>query len=518
MIRVSTSKEGPDKVKLHVSVQDTGIGISPDDLKRLFKPFTQADGSTTRLYGGTGLGLVISKQLVALMGGQLACDSEPGQGTNFFFTVGLVVDRKAKARFRSPTHLESLQGKRILIVDDNATNRKILRHQTEVLGMKSDTAASGDEGLYKLLAAQQRGEGFDLAIVDFQMPVMHGLEFAQKTKADPAISEVPLIMLTSVGLRGDAQLAKEAGVIAYLSKPLRKSDLETTLLQVLDQTSSHGDQPLVTKHSIAESRPKFNLSILVVEDNLTNQKVASGMLRILGCRVELANNGQEAVQAFSPGKFHLVLMDCQMPVMDGYQATGAIRQLELEQGLSSGIPIIALTGHALEGAREKCLAAGMDDYLTKPYSFGKMVEILTRWFSRPIDDRSAPPLKEEEAAIAGRDQTAKPEEKVGSSPIDRGVLQSLAALQIEGDESIVARVIHAYLDGSNLLLAQIREAFDNREVERLGKAAHGLKSSSANVGAITLASMSRDVEMRCKNQSLPSDEQLIARMEAEFSA
>jgi signal transduction histidine kinase/CheY-like chemotaxis protein len=515
VIQVSTSKEGQDRVKLHVSIQDTGIGINPDDLKRLFRPFTQADSSTTRLYGGTGLGLTISNELVLLMGGRLVCDSEPGQGSNFFFTVELDADRKAQKRHGSQEKISSLQSKRILVIDDNATNREILRKQTTAMGMDTDTVSSGAEGLAELLSARQKGEGFDLVIVDFQMPEMDGFEFAQKAKANQAISDVPLVMLTSAGYRSDEKLEQETGILVSMTKPLRRSDLEAILLQVMAQSlyknGKQQEKLTITQQSLPED---MGLSILIVDDNLTNQEVTSGMLTVLGCQVEQASNGQEAVEAFSSGRYDLIMMDCQMPVMDGYQATAAIRQLEREQEVAHPVPIVALTGHAMKGDREKCLSAGMSDYLAKPFSLQKLLDILTPW-SRSKKDGTLDPLGQ--SLSASTDTVGASAGEGRSLSIDRAVLQSLADLQIEGEENIVSRIIHAYLDGSDEITTQLREAFAERDKENLGNAAHALKSSSANVGAMTLSEMCKNLEMQCRKDTLTYDDGLMSQIESEFA-
>ncbi|MCF8056102.1 MAG: response regulator [Desulfocapsa sp.] len=271
----------------------------------------------------------------------------------------------------------------------------------------------------------------------------------------------------------------------------------------------------MTQQSLPED---LNLSILIVEDNLTNQEVTSGMLSVFGCQTELANNGQEAVQAFSPGKYDLILMDCQMPVMDGYQATAAIRQLERDQGVSHPTPIIALTGLVLKSDWEKCLNVGMNGYLSKPFSLQKLLEAVIPWSRPRNDDRLDPsPPQKGQSALASIDRVGASAEKSRSPSIDRAVLHSLTALQAEGQEDIVARIIHAYIAGSDVIIARLREAFGSQDRQSLGNAAHALKSSSANVGAIALSEMSKDIEMQCKEDILVYDDQLMSRIESEFS-
>ena len=513
VVRASTHQASSGKVSLHMSVQDTGIGIRPDDLERLFMPFTQADSSTTRLYGGTGLGLVICKELVSLMGGQLSCESTLGEGANFFFDVEIGVDPDGATAVQSLPAVEALQGRRVLIVDDNGTNREILQHQVGILGMISEAANNGVDALATLGAVQEGKNRFDVVIVDFKMPQMDGMEFVRKVREDRSLKGMGLVMLTSVGFQCDSNLIDELRGVFCLTKPPRRSDLINALQKAISIDRLDRTVPSDNRRSapvqVQGERPHLGLSVLVVEDNATNQKVASGVLRMYGCEVALAGNGREGIQAFSEGQYDMILMDCQMPVMDGYQATAEIRRMELEQGGKNRVPIIAMTGHALAGDREKCLEAGMDDYLTKPYKMEEALEVLQRWSAL-----SAPTAhKEQQDGTAGALH-----EPQNTSPIDRSVLDSLSALQIEGEESIVAQIVGAYLSSSEPIVAQIRQTYADRELVKLGSAAHGLKSSSANVGAMALSEISRELEMHCKNSSLPDDTLLIDQLAAEFLA
>jgi signal transduction histidine kinase/DNA-binding response OmpR family regulator len=278
IVRASTIKQDRHHVTLQISIHDTGIGIIPEDRPRLFNPFSQADGSTTRKYGGTGLGLTISSELVSRMGGTLNYESEPGKGSHFFFTVQLETVPKTERKKHLPDSAQ-LRGVRVLIIDDNATNREILELQTASWQMKNDSAASGPEGLLKLCSAEKNGQPFDLVLLDMQLPEMDGLEVAQKIKSDPAISDVKMIMLTSIGLPGDAQLVKKNGISAYLTKPVRQSDLYSSLFTVIAQKTRHEHPQLVTRHSIAEHRRLLDIHVLVAEDNETNQEVALAMLQ-----------------------------------------------------------------------------------------------------------------------------------------------------------------------------------------------------------------------------------------------
>jgi CheY-like chemotaxis protein len=367
-------------VLVRFAIRDTGIGASEATQKNLFRPFMQADGSTTRKYGGTGLGLAISKQLVELMGGEIGMTSLEGKGSTFWFTCRF---GKQDPLVNPQPKLSTLRGLHFLIVDDNATNRKILSHQLTSWGTKYDEAESGAAALELLRLAAANGRAYDLAILDLMMPGMDGFELARTVKSDPTIAATLLVLLTSFGQRGDSTTAREAGVAAYLTKPVRQAQLFECLANVIAQRWSGlaapvpGKTPdLQTKHALTEKRAMSNNLILVAEDNIVNQKVAVRQLRNLGYRADAVADGREAVEALGRISYDLVLMDCQMPEMDGYVATADIRRRE---GTTKHTLIVAMTAHALEGDREKCIAAGMDDYISKPVKseeLGAMLEKL----------------------------------------------------------------------------------------------------------------------------------------------
>ena len=375
MIHVTRGEETADRALIEFAVTDTGIGIAPEVQALLFKPFSQADTSTTRKFGGTGLGLAICKQLVEQMGGQIGIESVPGQGSTFRFTVWLT--KQPAPAHASSLPRGSLKGRRLCIVDDNATNRRILEQYAVQWGLQSATASDGYQALALLKDAATRGEPFDLAILDLQMPRMDGLELGRAISADPVLAATRLVLLTSMGLRGQAEKAKQAGISAYLSKPVHRAHLHDCLTMIVDLpaksptdslevgASSRPNDVLVTRHMLKEAAVAARARILVAEDNIVNQKVAVCQLEKLGYRVDIVANGLEAVNAVSRVGYALVLMDCQMPEMDGLEATAMIRKREGEQA-SRRLLIIAMTANAMQGDREKCLAAGMDDYLAKP--------------------------------------------------------------------------------------------------------------------------------------------------------
>jgi len=365
VLRAFPESETATEVVIRFEVSDTGIGISETAQRNLFQAFMQADGSTTRKFGGTGLGLAISKQLVQLMDGEIGVRSTEGEGSTFWFMARFEKQPEGAEIEQPSVDFENL---RVLIVDDNATNRQIMKHQLGSWGMAHEEASSGDQALALLRAAEQRNDQFGLAVLDLMMPGMDGFELARRIKSDPSIANVQLVMLTSFGERGDAATAREIGIAAYLTKPVRQSQLFDCLARVISTSKSKQEinaplAPVVTKHSLAEAKIMSNKRLLLAEDNVVNQKVALRQLQKLGYRADAVANGREAVEALGRIPYDLVLMDCQMPEMDGYEATAEIRRRE--DG-SKHTWIVAMTANALEGDRAKCLAAGMDDYVSKP--------------------------------------------------------------------------------------------------------------------------------------------------------
>jgi two-component system sensor histidine kinase/response regulator len=366
-------------------VEDTGIGISPTAQGRLFESFSQADGSTTRKYGGTGLGLAISKQLVTMMHGQIGVRSKPGRGSNFWFTAQL---EKQAGNAKSPRKYgHDLLDVRVLAVDDNVTNRRILRHQLDAWKMQVETAADGEEALKMMREAASTKKPYDLALLDVQMPQMDGFMLAREIKIDPAIARTRLIILTSLGQALSIAELKEAGIEAYLVKPVRQSRLFDCLGNVMGKST--GEKPFafsagaVPAPISSEPNPNVkNVRILLAEDNSINQKVALAQLKKLNYTANAVADGLEVLQSLEQISYGIILMDCQMPEMDGYQATRAIRKREqsLEQPCpwKSPVYIIAMTANAMQGDREKCLAAGMDDYLSKPVRTSELQAALER--------------------------------------------------------------------------------------------------------------------------------------------
>jgi CheY-like chemotaxis protein/anti-sigma regulatory factor (Ser/Thr protein kinase) len=375
IVTVSRISENATHAVLGFEVRDTGIGIEPKAQARLFKAFSQADGSTTRKYGGTGLGLAISQKLVALMNGEIKVTSEPGKGSAFSFTAEFekqTIALKSIAR-------HDLVGLHVLIVDDNATNREILDHHTRIWKMRSSLAANGRQAL-EMLRSESSTDPYELAILDMQMPEMDGLMLGRAIKDDPAIASTRLVMLTSLGNQLDAEDMKKAGIEACVLKPVKQTKLFNRVAEVMA-----GHQPLARKKTqtatltmksgITPPAHRKPVRILLAEDNIINQKVALGLLNNIGYNADVAGNGLEVLAALELRPYDLILMDCQMPELDGYETTHRIRA----NPDTGSMRIIAMTANAMRGESEKCLDAGMDDYLSKPVRLEALRDMLARW-------------------------------------------------------------------------------------------------------------------------------------------
>jgi two-component system, sensor histidine kinase and response regulator len=380
-LRVHVESQGGQDRMLHFTISDTGIGIPKDKLELIFAPFSQADTSTTRKYGGTGLGLTISNRLVGMMGGRLWVESEVRKGSQFHFTARLGFPDRKEVKTGAIAPPEVLRNVRVLVVDDNLTNRRILDGMLKRWEMKPVLVEGGEQALVELSAARQAGSPFGLILTDSQMPHMSGFTLIQHIRERPDLSTATIMMLTSAGHRGDAQRCLELGVAAYLLKPVRQSELREAIARVLGAREQEGAIPLITRFSLQDARePGASLRVLLAEDNTVNQRLAVRLLEKRGHRVTVAANGREALEALEKESFDLVFMDVQMPEMDGLEATAAIREREKDRGCHQ--PIVALTAHAMKGDEEKCLAAGMDGYLTKPIRPQDLDDILESYLAR----------------------------------------------------------------------------------------------------------------------------------------
>jgi two-component system sensor histidine kinase/response regulator len=376
--------EGGDRM-LHFTVSDTGVGIPADKQKAIFEPFTQADTSTTRKYGGTGLGLSISIRLVAMMAGKMWVESEPGTGTKFHFTVPLIPAAEP-VKAGDSARSNPLRGVKVLLVDDNRTNRRILESMLRRCGMIPKSVEGGAEAITELLRAFASGEQYLLIISDVLMPGMDGFAFVERVRQQPKLSTAKIMMLTSAGQRGDAARCEELGISAYAMKPVRQSELQNVISKLLWEKETAA--PLITRYSMANPQnAAASLRVLVAEDNAVNQKLVSRLLEKRGHCVKVVANGREALGALEQGTYDLVLMDMQMPEMDGFEATAELRKREKQTGLHT--PIVALTAHAMKGDRERCLEAGMDGYLAKPIRAQELYELLENYIALRAADPHA---------------------------------------------------------------------------------------------------------------------------------
>jgi two-component system, sensor histidine kinase and response regulator len=389
-VQILKAEETASSVLLRFEIVDTGVGLTEEAKAKLFQAFTQADSSTARRYGGTGLGLAICKRLTELMGGQIGIQSDPGKGTCVWFTIRLCLQPDA-ASLPTPALIDNLNGLRICLVDDNATNRSLLQYHARDWKMHCESAEDGPSALTLIRRAAAAGTPFDLAILDMQMPGMDGLQLGRAIRADARLNRTRLVLLTSLGRRGDATLAQASGFSGYLTKPVRKTHLYDCLRLVMGQSPApHANSQsvttgssLITRHQVAEVHAHARL--LVVDDNPVNQKVAVKMLEKLGLRVDVANNGKEALAALTRHHYNLVFMDCQMPELDGFETTRLIRTHEQP---GTHLPVVAMTANAMQGDREHCLASGMDDFVSKPVTNQDLQRVLTQWLNRS-DDRAA---------------------------------------------------------------------------------------------------------------------------------
>jgi two-component system sensor histidine kinase/response regulator len=393
-LNVDVEAEHADNLTLHFTVSDSGIGISPEKQKLIFHPFAQADNSTTRKYGGTGLGLTISKRLVELMDGSIWVESEVGRGTTFHFTVRV-------KRAEKPTQVgtiarpEALRSVKVLVVDDNRTNRRILEGMLKRWDMKSTSVESGEDALAHLSAAQGEGAPYRLVLTDLHMPKMDGFDLIEQIKQRPELSMATIMMLSSAGHRGDGARCQALGVAAYLLKPIRQSELQEAIARVLGAREQKDAIPLLARNSLQDAHdPGTFLTVLVAEDNRVNQRLTTRLLEKRGHRVVMTANGREALEALAKDSYDLVLMDMQMPEMDGFEATSALRKKEKEKGDGARQPVIALTAHAMKGDRERCQSAGVDGYLTKPIRANELDAILEIYIARRSSSANKPEIVE----------------------------------------------------------------------------------------------------------------------------
>ena len=569
VIRAELVSEDDQQAVVRFSVQDTGVGIPPERQEAIFERFIQADGSTTRKYGGTGLGLAITKQLVGMMGGEIGVTSEQGAGSTFWFTVPL---EKQGERVERPLPGEkALQGLAVLGIDDNATNRRILSRMLAGFGCRVSTASSGEEGIRLLREAVQLGRPFQVVLLDLQMPDMDGEQTLKLIKSDPLTRDTHVIILTSVGLRGDAAYLQELGCSSYLPKPVKQAMLRDVMLSVINCTPGCPDDEDQHDSQCSNAEEKrANIHILLSEDNPINRKLAVTLLKKAGYRVDTAENGLQAVEMAQRKAYSLILMDVQMPEMDGFEATGILRARESGERHT---PIIAMTAHAMKGDRERCLMSGMDDYISKPLSPPELYKTIDRWAQevappagdnvfeaepslprakREVQEADAPSLEDAldawslpDLGLFGADlemddellsgeaspSAARPAElQVVSPPHSKqpgknghhrseGPIDLDEALpRFDDDQAFFLQMLGEVIEHLPERVRELRTACQAQDAASLHRQAHNLKGLAANFGAGRLTDCARELETGGREGDLSAAEGLIARIETEIPA
>jgi PAS domain S-box-containing protein len=493
-------EQSPDGTLVRCEIRDTGVGIPAHRMSALFKPFSQVDASTTRKFGGTGLGLSIVKRLVELMGGATGLTSEEGVGSVFWFTARFGASHQVNKTRRAPP--AELKGQRVLVVDDNATNRKVIMGQLTLCGIEPVCASSADEALALMRQAAGAGRPFEAALLDHQMPGCDGAKLGQMIIRDDHLKSTRMILLTSSGQRGDGHKFAEIGFAGYLLKPVTQRDLTDCLMLVLaiKAESWHlQSQPIVTRHALRTQRGRAKHRILLAEDNAVNQKVACRTLEKLGYRVDVAADGRAAVDGWKSGRYDLILMDCQMPVLDGYEATREIRRLEAGQ---AHIPIVALTAHAMKGADVQCTAAGMDDYLTKPIERSQLEACLDQHLAdQPVNHQDTVVLIGTPAV--GSETPALDWDKL--------------LLASDGDETFARELATLFVAAGPHAMQTIAAALRDRDYAQVGDRAHEIKGSAASLQATAASLAAACLEAAARAGDIDQMPELASQLDREVS-
>jgi signal transduction histidine kinase/DNA-binding response OmpR family regulator len=493
VVQVRKAEDHPDRVWF--AVKDTGRGISEESQTRIFDAFTQADAFTTRRHGGTGLGLAIARQLVQLMGGKIELKSELGRGSVFTFEVSLAGAAEPLS-VRQPR--QSLEGTSILVADDNATNREILAQSLRGWGVNVTTAADGEEAFELCVHAAARSRPFDLCILDHKMPRLDGLACVRRLRVEPGTQRIRVVLLSSIDLAMSYDDLGALGIEECVTKPIRQTRLYATVARALGGDVLSSTQSMRAR--VAEAPPAPSLSslrVLLVEDNAVNREVALGMLETMGCQADVAEHGGIAVQKVQEGSFDIVLMDYQMPIMDGLEASRQIRLREAHEQRPA-VPIVALTANAMEGDRERCLDAGMNDFLSKPFSLAQLRSVIEHWTGNA----------KRAAASSGASSTA-------GVTLD---MKAIAAIQVLRAPKLLERMIALYEEHSPRLFQEGCQALLVRDAERMRVAAHELKSSSANLGGERLARLCKECEAVARQGDIAGLEPVWAQAQAEHHA
>jgi PAS domain S-box-containing protein len=497
LVVVDLQEETEDRVTLLFSVTDTGVGIPKEKQEGIFESFTQADGSTTRRHGGTGLGLSICKRLIDLMRGQIGVDSQPGRGSRFWFTVALEKQEEVEEEVPLPP---DIRGMRVLVVDDNKTNRTILVKMLESFGCSPEAVERGNEAIRVLKRASQKEKLFDLVLLDMLMPGMNGEAVLRAIKNDPEIKNVTVIILTSLGERGDAARLEALGCAGYLLKPIKQSQLFDIIITVLSRQSTPSERKLgkiVTRHTLAEEKRR-RIRLLLAEDNPMNQKLAIALLKRAGYWVDAVENGRMVIQSLGSKSYDLILMDVQMPEMDGLEATRAIREAE---GEKCHTPIVAMTAHAMKGDRERCLEAGMDDYISKPIEPQELLKAINKWTASARQQETM--VEPDELQV---------DHRLESAPLDH----EAALIRFDGDKEFFRQMLQEFLNYVPNQLKSLSEAAKRDDAKLVEREAHSIKGAAANIGANGMADLSLKLELMGRTGDLSRAQEMMDKLKGEF--
>ena len=509
IVRVRAAGSDPAAPRVLFEVQDSGIGIRAENLGMVFDSFSQEDGSVTRRFGGTGLGLAISRQLTELMGGKIAVRSEFGRGSCFSIEMPFkqALSEPGSSRGEALLHV----GRSILVVDDNPVNREILENQLSSIGFSVVAADRGSLGLQLLERRRSEQNDFDLMVLDGLMPDMNGIDVLRKLRTMAGFERLPVVLLSSLSTDVDVEDAAELQPLARLNKPVRQSALRTIIARLISGDADIQARPV--RPQTAGAGAMAGMRVLLVEDNLVNRELASEMLRRLGCNFDTAENGAIALEKLAADRYDTVLMDCQMPVLDGFEATTRLRQREKEQALNHTW-VLALTANALQGDRELCLTAGMDDYLSKPFSGDQLQAALQRGrdfvqrrakanASRATTEKTASDRADQAAdGIDDSDLNSGGTMSFNGPLVDASVLETIAALDPGGSSGLVQRIVNLYQEDSVKQLQELRSALSSGDLDVARRAVHSLKSASANVGVHALSKVCGDAEAAARAGNL----------------
>jgi two-component system, sensor histidine kinase and response regulator len=499
-IGVKCSEVSAERATLRFSVRDTGIGISPENIDGLFSAFTQAEGSTARQYGGTGLGLAVCKQLVELMGGNIGVESRVGEGSCFYFTATFP---RTTAAEPVPAVPADVRGLKVLIVDDNENSRTVMQHVVTSLGFRATLASSGRDGLEQLRREGAAGNPFDLVLLDWRMPDLDGMAVSRQMKGDPLLAPVHIIIMTAFGRGAEIERAEEIGVDAFLIKPVKPSLLFDTVMNIFSADGPATGESRILSRASRDTELFAGVCVLLAEDNLVNQKLASAVLGGMGLGVDIVADGGEAVAAVGSKAYDAVLMDIQMPVMNGYEATRAIRR----DPRWANLPIIAMTANAMKGDREECLEAGMDDYVSKPIDRQELFTTLKKW----VKSQSTPNDRElptEDGNVDGESGDGE-KEATSLSSIDMGE----ALQRLGGNERLLKELLLDFGAESGSAIEEIRSAIEGGGTELAQRLVHTLKGTAGNLSAKGLQAAALTLETAIRGGEIEELEELIGRVE-----